>query len=206
MIIPSARSGASYNPASSSQTGYRRDYHRSQSVTEGKGSVNGSQTDKLCHSEVDNTVLPSNSTENTTRSLNGHIQSQKVGLQQLISAQGEPDPCRSVERLPEFLPDCEKIPWPSNDLQVTQWIASMDGKEKHVAFNRQIEKNYHPPPNEVPKTASVASSRNQKVKKKPQAQNKGKGKAPTTNSYSWNTASQIFNRMPYKMYFRWPEI
>ncbi|MBW0462505.1 hypothetical protein O181_002220 [Austropuccinia psidii MF-1] len=79
--MPSTRSGASYNPSSSTQKGYRCDYGRSQSVTEGQGSVNGSQTDKLCHSEADNTVLPSNRADTATRSLSGHIQSHPEGLQ-----------------------------------------------------------------------------------------------------------------------------
>ncbi|MBW0566344.1 hypothetical protein O181_106059 [Austropuccinia psidii MF-1] len=111
--MPSTRSGASYNPSRSSQKGYRHDYGRSQSVAEGQGSVNGSLTDKLCHSEADNTVLPSKKADTATRSLCGHIQSQ-----------------------PEGLPKC------------------------------------------------IARSRNSKVKKQPQAQNKVKGKVPATKPYS----------------------
>ncbi|MBW0539681.1 hypothetical protein O181_079396 [Austropuccinia psidii MF-1] len=42
-------------------------------------------------------------------------------------------------KLHESLPDCEKIPGPSQHLQVTQWMASIDVKEKHVAFNSRIE-------------------------------------------------------------------
>ncbi|MBW0473623.1 hypothetical protein O181_013338 [Austropuccinia psidii MF-1] len=94
--MPSSRSGASYNPSSSHQKHYRCDYGRSQSVTEGQGSVNESQTDKLCHSETDNTVLPLNRAYTTTRILNRHMQSQPEGLQQCISAQRVPYPCRSV--------------------------------------------------------------------------------------------------------------
>ncbi|MBW0509968.1 hypothetical protein O181_049683 [Austropuccinia psidii MF-1] len=94
--MPSTRSGARYNPSSSSQKGYRCDYDRSQSATEGQGA------------------------ETSRRSLSGHIQSRPEGLQQCISAQRVPDPCRSVEKLHEFLPDCEKIPGPSQHLQVTQ--------------------------------------------------------------------------------------
>ncbi|MBW0525146.1 hypothetical protein O181_064861 [Austropuccinia psidii MF-1] len=45
-------------------------------------------------------------------------------------------------------------------------------------------KNNPPPPKEVPKTAPVAISRNFNVKKQPQAQNKGKCKAPATKPYS----------------------
>ncbi|MBW0575098.1 hypothetical protein O181_114813 [Austropuccinia psidii MF-1] len=33
----------------------------------------------------------------------------------------------------------EKIPGPSQHLQVTQWIASIDGKEEHDAFNSRME-------------------------------------------------------------------
>ncbi|MBW0593803.1 hypothetical protein O181_133518 [Austropuccinia psidii MF-1] len=60
-------------------------------------------------------------------------------MQQCIAAQIVPDPCRSVEKLHEFLPDCEKIPGPSKNLKVTQWMASIDGKEKHDSFNRRME-------------------------------------------------------------------
>ncbi|MBW0489755.1 hypothetical protein O181_029470 [Austropuccinia psidii MF-1] len=64
---------ASYNPSSSSQKVYRRDYSQSQSVAEGQGSVHEFLTEKLCHPEADNTVLTSNRSETTTKSLNGDI-------------------------------------------------------------------------------------------------------------------------------------
>ncbi|MBW0490624.1 hypothetical protein O181_030339 [Austropuccinia psidii MF-1] len=113
--MPSTKSGASYNPSSSSQKGYRRDYGRSQSVTEGQ--------------EADT----------PTRSVTGHLQSQPEGLQQCISAQRVMDPCRSVEKQHEFLPDCVKIPGPSQHLQVTQWMAYIYGKEENDAFNSRME-------------------------------------------------------------------
>ncbi|MBW0537992.1 hypothetical protein O181_077707 [Austropuccinia psidii MF-1] len=137
--MPSTRSRASYNPASSSQKGHIHDYGRSQSVTKGQGSVDDLQIHKLCHSEAHNTISRSNRADTATRSLSGHIQSQPEGLQQCIAAQRVPDPCRSVEKLHEFLPDCEKIPGPSQHLQVTQWMASIDGKEEHDAFSRRME-------------------------------------------------------------------
>ncbi|MBW0572410.1 hypothetical protein O181_112125 [Austropuccinia psidii MF-1] len=137
--MPSTRSGASYNPSHSSQKGHRCDYGTSQSVTEGQRSVNDFQINKLCHSEADNTVLPSNTADTATSSLSGHLQAHPEGLQQCIAAQRIPDPCRSVENLHEFLPDCEKIPGPSQHLQVTQWMASIDVKEEHVAFNNRME-------------------------------------------------------------------
>ncbi|MBW0520126.1 hypothetical protein O181_059841 [Austropuccinia psidii MF-1] len=137
--MPSTVSGASYNPSSSSQKGQRCDYGRRQSVTEGQGSVDDFQINKLCHSEADNTVLPSNRADTSTRSLSEHLQSQTEGLQQCTEAQRAPDPCRSVEKLHEFLPDCEKVPGPSQHLQVTQWIASIDGKEEHDALTSRME-------------------------------------------------------------------
>ncbi|MBW0533362.1 hypothetical protein O181_073077 [Austropuccinia psidii MF-1] len=51
-----AVTAAEYSPSKSSQKGYRRDYSRSQSVSEGQGSVNELQTDKLSYSEADNIV------------------------------------------------------------------------------------------------------------------------------------------------------
>ncbi|MBW0588177.1 hypothetical protein O181_127892, partial [Austropuccinia psidii MF-1] len=129
----------SYNPSSSSQKSHRRDYGRSQSVTEGQGSVVDFKIHKLCHSEADNTILPSNSAETATRSLSVHLKSQPEGLQQCTAAQRLPDPCRSVEKLHEFLPHCEKVPGPSQHLQVTQWMASIDGKEENFALNSRME-------------------------------------------------------------------
>ncbi|MBW0529776.1 hypothetical protein O181_069491 [Austropuccinia psidii MF-1] len=113
--MPSTRSGAIYDPSSRSQRGHRHDYGRRQSGTEGQGA------------------------DTATISLSVHIQSQPEGLQQCISAQRVPDPCRSVEKLHEFLPDCERIPGPYKHLQVPQWMESIDGKEEHDAFNSRME-------------------------------------------------------------------
>ncbi|MBW0568802.1 hypothetical protein O181_108517 [Austropuccinia psidii MF-1] len=110
-------------------------------ITEGQGPVDDLQINKLCHSEAYNTILPSNRAETATQSLSGHIQSQPEGLQQCIAAQRVPDPCRSVKKLQEFLPDCEKTPGPSQHLQVSSWMASIDGKEEHDAFNSRMEEN-----------------------------------------------------------------
>ncbi|MBW0498718.1 hypothetical protein O181_038433 [Austropuccinia psidii MF-1] len=97
--MPSTRSGASYNPSRSFQKCHRHDYARSQSLTEGQGSVDDLQINKLCHSEADNTILPSNRADTMTQSLSGHIQSQPEGVQQCIAAQRVPNPCRSVEKM-----------------------------------------------------------------------------------------------------------
>ncbi|MBW0594185.1 hypothetical protein O181_133900 [Austropuccinia psidii MF-1] len=94
------------------------------------------------------------------------------------------DPCRSVEKLHEIIPDCKKIPGSSQYLQVTQWMASTDGKEEYDAFNSRMDENIPSPPKRVPRPAPVASRSNSNVKKQPQAQNKGKGKAPAPKPYS----------------------
>ncbi|MBW0514267.1 hypothetical protein O181_053982 [Austropuccinia psidii MF-1] len=122
--------------------------------------------------------------ETATRSLSENLKSQPEGIQKCISEQRVTDPCRSVEKLHEFLPDCEEIPGPSQHFQVTQWMKSIDGKEKHDAFNRRIKEKTPSPSKKVPRTAPVARSSNSNVKKKPQAQSKGKGKEPATKTYS----------------------
>ncbi|MBW0591169.1 hypothetical protein O181_130884, partial [Austropuccinia psidii MF-1] len=147
-------------PSSSSQKGHRHDFGRSQPVTEGQGSIDDFHINQLCYSEADNTVLPSNRADTAQRSLSGHIQSQPEALKQCITAQRVPDPCRSVEKLHEFLPDCEKIPGPSQHLHVTQWMASIDGKENIMLLAAEWREKNPPPPKKVPKTAPVASSSN----------------------------------------------
>ncbi|MBW0497764.1 hypothetical protein O181_037479 [Austropuccinia psidii MF-1] len=152
---------------------------RSQSVTEGQGSVDDFQINKLCNSEADNTVLPSNRADTSTRSLSGDIQSQPEGLQQRIAAQRVPDPCRSVEKLHEFLPDCEKIPGTSQHLQVTQWMESIYGKEEHDAFNSRKEEKQ-------PSTTQVSSknspnSQQQQFQCEKAATNSAQGQRQGTN-------------------------
>ncbi|MBW0522033.1 hypothetical protein O181_061748, partial [Austropuccinia psidii MF-1] len=122
-----------------SKKGHRHYYGRGHTVTAGQGLVDDFQIDKLCHSEADNTVLPSNSAYTATRSLSANVQSQPEGLQQSIAAQRVPDPCRSVEKLHEFFPYCEKIRGPSQKLEVPQWMTFIDGKEEQDSFNSRME-------------------------------------------------------------------
>ncbi|MBW0577336.1 hypothetical protein O181_117051 [Austropuccinia psidii MF-1] len=63
-------------------------------------------------------------------------------------------------------------------------MASIDEKEEHAAFNSRMEEKNPPPPNQVAKTAPVARRRNSNIKQQPQAQNKGKCKAPATKPYN----------------------
>ncbi|MBW0547233.1 hypothetical protein O181_086948 [Austropuccinia psidii MF-1] len=204
--MPSTKSEASYNPSRSSQKGSRHDYGRSQSVTEGKGSVHRSQTENLYHSEADNTVLPSNRANTTARSLSRHIKSQPEGLKQCITAQRVPDPFRSVEKMHEFLLDFEKFPGPSQHLKVTQWMASIDGKEEHDAFNSIMEGKQ---PFTTQASAKISSSsQKQQLQCAKAATSSEQGKRQSTSQKNLKaraTDSQRFSRLPWKMYFRWPE-
>ncbi|MBW0550916.1 hypothetical protein O181_090631 [Austropuccinia psidii MF-1] len=105
----------------------------------------------------------------------------------------------------EFLPDCEKIPGPPQHLQVTQWMESIDGKEKHDALNRVMEGKQPFTTQASAKNSPNNQNSNSNVKKQPQAQEKGKGKEQATNLTARVIESQRFSRMPWKMYFRWPE-
>ncbi|MBW0523087.1 hypothetical protein O181_062802 [Austropuccinia psidii MF-1] len=148
-------------------------------MAEVQGSVKECQTDKLCHSEADNTILPSNRAETATRSLCGHIQIQPEGLQQYISAQRVPDTCSSVEKLHEFLPECEKIPGPSQHFQVTQWMESIDEKEKHDAFHSRIEETQPSTTQESSKASP--SSQKQKLQCKKAAKSSEQGQRQSTS-------------------------
>ncbi|MBW0589080.1 hypothetical protein O181_128795 [Austropuccinia psidii MF-1] len=161
--MPLTRSGASYNPSSSSQKGNRCDYGRSQPGTEGKGSVDDFQTAKIGHSDADNTILPSESVDTATRSLSGHIQ----------------NPCRSVEKLHEFLPDCEKAPGPSQYLQIAQWMASIDGEEKHDALDTRMKEKQ--PSTTQASTKNSPSGQQQQFQRKKAATSSKQGQRKGTS-------------------------
>ncbi|MBW0536615.1 hypothetical protein O181_076330 [Austropuccinia psidii MF-1] len=84
------------------------------------------------------------------------------------------------------------------------WHPLME-KKKMMLLTEEWRKNNPPKPKQVPKTDQVAGSSNSNVKNQPQAQSKGKGIAPATNLTARSTESQRFSRMPWKMYFQWPE-
>ncbi|MBW0539929.1 hypothetical protein O181_079644 [Austropuccinia psidii MF-1] len=87
---------------------------------------------------------------------------------------------------------------------LNRWHPLME-KKNMMLLTTGWRKNFPPPPKQVPKTAPVAGSKNSNVKKQPKTQNKGKGKAPATKSYSQCYRIPNFRRMPWKMYSRWPE-
>ncbi|MBW0565624.1 hypothetical protein O181_105339 [Austropuccinia psidii MF-1] len=97
-------------------------------MTEGQRLVNEAQTEKTSHSEVNNTFLLPNRSERATRSLSGHKQIQPEGLEQCLA---------DVEKLSELLSDCENVSGPSQDLNITQWIEYIDGKQMKASFKQQ---------------------------------------------------------------------
>ncbi|MBW0575042.1 hypothetical protein O181_114757 [Austropuccinia psidii MF-1] len=92
--------------------------------------------------------------------------------------------CRSVKKQHDFLPDCKKIPGPLQHLKVTQLMESIDGKEKPDALNSRMEEKQPSTTQESAKNSPIARSSNSNMKKQPQAQKRGKGKAPATKPYS----------------------
>ncbi|MBW0558406.1 hypothetical protein O181_098121 [Austropuccinia psidii MF-1] len=149
----STRSGASYNPSSSSHKG---------------------------NSDDDDTILPSQRDDTTPRSFSGHIQSQPQRLQQFPAVQGVPDPCRFVEKLHEFLPDCEKVPGPSQYLQISQWMASIDGEEKHDSLHTRMEEKQ--PSTTQASAKNSSSGQKQQIQREKEATSSKKGQREGTST------------------------
>ncbi|MBW0586942.1 hypothetical protein O181_126657 [Austropuccinia psidii MF-1] len=171
--MPSNRPGASYNPSSSSHKGHRCDYGRSQSVTEGQGS------------------------DTITRSLSGHLQSQPEGLQQCTAAQRVPDTCRSVEKLHEFLPECKKVPGPSQHLQVTPWMTSIDGKEENDALNSRMEEKQ--PSTTQTSAKNSPSGQKQQFKCEKEAPSSGQGQRKGTSHKTLQPGLQDYMENVFQM-------
>ncbi|MBW0568456.1 hypothetical protein O181_108171 [Austropuccinia psidii MF-1] len=177
--MPSTRSGASYKPSFSAQKGYRHDYGRRQSVTKGQGSMNGSQTDKLCHSEADNTVLPSKRADTTTRNLIGHLQNHPEGIQNCIAAKRVPDPCRSVGKLHKFLPDCEKFLGHPITFKLLNGRRPFMEKKNYDAFNSRMEEKQ---PSTTKESANNSpSSKQQQFQGEKAATSSGQGQRKSTS-------------------------
>ncbi|MBW0569352.1 hypothetical protein O181_109067 [Austropuccinia psidii MF-1] len=84
------------------------------------------------------------------------------------------------------------------------WNPLMEKKKMMLLTEKWREKT-PPPPKEVPKTAPVAIINNSNVKKQPQAQNKGKGKAPATKPYIQGYRIPNIQQDAMEMYLRWSE-
>ncbi|MBW0562457.1 hypothetical protein O181_102172 [Austropuccinia psidii MF-1] len=82
-----------------------------------------------------------------------------------------------------YLPVQKFLGHPNTFKLLNGWHPLME-KNNMMLSTAEWRKNNPPPPKKVPKTAPVARSSNFNVKKPPQAQNNGKGKAQATNPYS----------------------
>ncbi|MBW0514321.1 hypothetical protein O181_054036 [Austropuccinia psidii MF-1] len=153
--MPSTRSGASYNPSSSSQKGHR----------------------------PDNTVLPSNSAETAQQaSADIYKVSQKAYNNSLQHKEYQIIADLWKNCINSYLTVKKFLGHPNTCKLLNGWNPLMK-KKKMMLLTAEWRKNNPPPPNQVPRTAPIASSRNSNVKRQPQAQNKGKGKLPATKPY-----------------------
>ncbi|MBW0572727.1 hypothetical protein O181_112442 [Austropuccinia psidii MF-1] len=154
--MPSTRLGASYNPSRSSQKGHRCDYGRSQSVTEGQGSVDDLQINKSCHSEADNIIFPSNRAGTTTRSLSEHIKKSKKAYNNALQH-------KEYQILADMWKHCMNsyltvrkfLGHPNTCKLLNGWHPLME-KKNMILLTAGWRKNNPQPPKKVPKTAPVA--------------------------------------------------
>ncbi|MBW0477834.1 hypothetical protein O181_017549 [Austropuccinia psidii MF-1] len=63
------------------------------------------------------------------------------------------------------------------------WHPLMDSKNM-MLLTEELRENNPPPPKQVPRTATVSRRSNSNMKKQPQSQTNGRGKAPVTKPYS----------------------
>ncbi|MBW0574499.1 hypothetical protein O181_114214 [Austropuccinia psidii MF-1] len=156
----SNRSGACYNPSSSSQKGHRRYYGKSQSVTEGQGSFDDLQIDKLCHSEADKAFLPSKRAETATRSLITHYKAiQKAYNNALQHKEYQILPDLWKKCINSYLTVIKFLVHPNTCKLINRWHPLME-KKNMMLLTEEWRKNNPPPPKKVPKTAPVASRSN----------------------------------------------
>ncbi|MBW0466880.1 hypothetical protein O181_006595 [Austropuccinia psidii MF-1] len=181
--MPSTRSGASYNPSSSSRKGYGRDYGRSQSVTEGKESVNGP---KLINYAILNLRMLFKLQAALTLLQEASVDIYKASQKAYNNALQH----KEYQILEDMWKNCMNsyltvrtfLGNPSTFKLCNGWGPLME-KKNIILLTAEWRENNPPPPKQVPKTAPVASSSNSNVKNLPQAQKKGKGKAPATKTY-----------------------
>ncbi|MBW0537366.1 hypothetical protein O181_077081 [Austropuccinia psidii MF-1] len=165
--MPSTRSGASYNPSSSSQKGNRHDYGRRQSVTEGQGSVDDSQKLKL----------PQEASVDIYKARQKAYNNEFQNKEYQILADLWKNFMNSYLTMRKFLG------YPNTFKFLNGWHPLME-KKNMMLLTEEWRENSPPPPKQVPKTAPVASSGNFNVKKQPQ------------NPIARVTESQRFSRMP----------
>ncbi|MBW0564148.1 hypothetical protein O181_103863 [Austropuccinia psidii MF-1] len=179
--MPSTRSGASYNPSSSSQKGHRHDYGRSQSVRE----VQGADTPTRRLSDI---------FKSRQKAYNNGLKHKEY---QILSDLWKNcmNPYLTVRKLLGNTNTCKLL---------NGWHPLME-KKNMILLTEEWKKNNPQPPKKVPKTAPVASSSNYNVKSTHKLRIRAKARHQTQNPTARAKESQRFSRMRWKMYFSWPE-
>ncbi|MBW0512391.1 hypothetical protein O181_052106 [Austropuccinia psidii MF-1] len=106
----------------------------------------------------------------------------------------------------EFLPNPEKIPGPSQHLQVTQWMASLYGKEEHDAFNSRIEGKIPSTIQASAKNSPISQQQKLQHEKAATSSKQGQRQGPSHKALQPGIQNpKHLSRMPWGVYFRWPE-
>ncbi|MBW0484644.1 hypothetical protein O181_024359 [Austropuccinia psidii MF-1] len=179
----STRYKSSYNPSTSSRKAYTQDYRQIQSVTEGQGSADGKQNNKLCNYEADKSVFPSNRTEATEKSLRVHSKSRKKAFNnvllhnkyQIIADLGK-------RHMRSYLTVRKSLGNTKTCKLLNGWNSFME-KKNIMLLKSEWRKNNPQSCKKAPKTTAVASRSNSNMKKKAKYKEKGDGKEPVTKPY-----------------------
>ncbi|MBW0505851.1 hypothetical protein O181_045566 [Austropuccinia psidii MF-1] len=138
--MPSTRSGARLNTSSSFQKGYRRDYGRSQSVT-----------------EEQELTLPQEA------SVNIYKASQKAYINALQNKEYQILAGLWKNCMNSYLTVRKFLGHPNTCKLLNGWHPLME-KKNHDYFNSRMQENSPPPPKQVLKAAPVAIIRNSNIK------------------------------------------
>ncbi|MBW0477507.1 hypothetical protein O181_017222 [Austropuccinia psidii MF-1] len=106
-----------------------------------------------------------------------------------------------MEKLHEFSPYCEKPFWKSKHLQVTQWMASTYGKQKHDAFNGTMEKKQPSTTQTSAETTPNSQQQQFQCEKAATASEQGKNARHQPQDHTARAReSQRFNRITWKFF------
>ncbi|MBW0567849.1 hypothetical protein O181_107564 [Austropuccinia psidii MF-1] len=147
-------------------------------ITEEQGSVDDFQINKLCHSEADNTALTSNRADTaTTASVDIYKASKKAHNNALQHKEYQIPADLWKNRMNSYPTVRKLLGHPNTCKLLNGWHPLME-KNKMMVFTEEWREKNSPP------SKKVASNSDSNVKKQPQAQNKGKGKAPATKPHT----------------------
>ncbi|MBW0493065.1 hypothetical protein O181_032780 [Austropuccinia psidii MF-1] len=158
--MPSTKSGASYNPSRSSKNVIEVIMEEPNQLQKDKGHLMDSKLTNysimkliiLFYLQTELTLPQEASVDIYKASHKAYKNALQNKVYQILAD--------LWKNLSQYLPDCKKIPGQSQNFKVTQWMASIYGKEKHDAFNRKMEEKQPSTTQTSAKIAPVASSSN----------------------------------------------